>query len=52
MNWLTSFVDIGDNFRNLTIEWEKGRSKMILRGDPSLYKAQVSWRTIDQGLAR
>lgn len=33
MDWLTSLVDIGANFINLTIEWEKGGSKMVLRGE-------------------
>ncbi|KAJ1383054.1 Aspartic peptidase domain superfamily [Sesbania bispinosa] len=50
MDWLASLGDIEANFRNLIIKWEVGGSKVALRGEPSLCKAQASWKTLIKAL--
>ncbi|WVZ12632.1 hypothetical protein V8G54_017162 [Vigna mungo] len=50
MNWLADLGDIEANFRNMIIKWGDEGGKKVLKGDPSLSKAQASWKSMIKAL--
>ncbi|WVY93416.1 hypothetical protein V8G54_032504 [Vigna mungo] len=50
MDWLTDLGDIEANFRNMIIKWGDEGGKKVLKGDPSLSKAQASWKSMIKAL--
>lgn len=56
MTWLKTMGFIGVNWNELTMEFEVNGTKVVIRGDPTLTKAEVSlkmmaktWSSTDQG---
>ncbi|WVZ23326.1 hypothetical protein V8G54_001870 [Vigna mungo] len=50
MDWLADLGDIEANFRNMIIKWGDEGGKKVLKGDPSLSKAQASWKSMIKAL--
>ena len=46
MDWLASLGKIVADFEKLTLEWKKEGVRNYNQGDPTLYRAQSSWKAI------